>query len=571
MIFNIIANLLGLIQPNGLVRFNQTNAVGTGQSFRGVCPRETTKYKIVSYTGSMGDKFTCPPQTVVGSCNCVLTMLDRSKIGKNVEVDHPNPRVCSCRHKACGENCIKVVTKVFCCGEKKRCPMNEVNRPSHRTDWTCILDVRRRFGKYQKPLQKAIAEGAEYVRQFPNESINIMIRKGMYIIDNSDEAGIILRDINPDLGGRFIISGEGKDSTILKFSDWRQDMMYIQNVSRLTVKGIHFSRLTPGATQGFVVRADTSEVLLDIPPGFPLPNSLYNGEYETRTRTYLRKYVNPADPQVQVEDNFQVPWSDVVQVNTSNPRLWSFRLRRSPTAVPTYNVGDLIAVKSKCCGFPRSCAYIARESVDILFQDLRWTRQSRGVFRKGTQRVTILDCEILRDTPEQGIGWALSSSAGGPQFGQPNDPWMHNVRVENFYAENTGDDSLAFFNVQSFVALKNITIRDSFSRSLLFYRSAEPDLQEVNVIRSPICYNNNEEDIRKIYDFEDNTRIYRTLSYFNPSRFAGDPDGLLGSNCTLPYDDRDETKRRNSLPRGDYPQGENDINTWSLHGQQTPR
>ena len=27
--------------------------------------------------------------------------------------------------------------------------------------------------------------------------------------------------------------------------------------------------------------------------------------------------------------------------------------------------------------------------------------------------------------------------------------------------------------------------------------------------RSPICYNNNEEDIRKIYDFEDNTRFYR--------------------------------------------------------------
>ena len=28
------------------------------------------------------------------------------------------------------------------------------------------------------------------------------------------------------------------------------------------LQGIHFSRLTPGATQGFVVRADTSEVVL---------------------------------------------------------------------------------------------------------------------------------------------------------------------------------------------------------------------------------------------------------------------------------------------------------------------
>ena len=76
------------------------------------------------------------------------------------------------------------------------------------------------------------------------------------------------------------------------------------------------------------------------------------------------------------------------------------------------------------------------------------------------------------------LGWCLSSSEGGPQvsllkiwpagetltfnyrsclhpthtsrfqFGQPNDVWMHKVHVENFYAENTGDDSLAFFNVR---------------------------------------------------------------------------------------------------------------------------
>ena len=37
---------------------------------------------------------------------------------------------------------------------------------------------------------------------------------------------------------------------------------------------------------------------------------------------------------------------------------------------------------------------------------------------------------------------------GGPQFGQPSDFHMHKVKVENFYAENTGDDALAFFNVK---------------------------------------------------------------------------------------------------------------------------
>ena len=73
------------------------------------------------------------------------------------------------------------------------------------------------------------------------------------------------------------------------------------------------------------------------------------------------------------------------------------------------------------------------------------------------------------------------------QFGQPNDVWMHKVRVENFYAENTGDDSLAFFNVrvsretttglyliiipmQSQASVTNATIKDAFSRSILLHQ-----------------------------------------------------------------------------------------------------
>ena len=105
-------------------------------------------------------------------------------------------------------------------------------------------------------------------------------------------------------------------------------------------------------------------------------------------------------------------------------------------------------IKSKCCGDPTSISYIFRSSREILFERVRWTRQSRGVFRLGTNDVTIKDCEILKDPPIQGQGWCLSTSDGGPQFGQPNDPYMHKVKVVNFYAENTGDDALAFFNVK---------------------------------------------------------------------------------------------------------------------------
>ena len=127
-------------------------------------------------------------------------------------------------------------------------------------------------------------------------------------------------------------------------------------------------------------------------------------------------------------------------------RVWVFLLKHD--MMVNYDPGDLIGIKSKCCGKFTTGSYVVRESREVMFERVRWTRQSRGVFRHGTNDVTIKDCEIVREKPINGMGWALASSDGGPQFGQPKDPWMHKVKVENFYSENTGDDSLAFFNVK---------------------------------------------------------------------------------------------------------------------------
>ena len=148
-----------------------------------------------------------------------------------------------------------------------------------------------------------------------------------------------------------------------------------------------------------------------------------------------------------MEDNIQLPWTGAYRVSSSNDRVWAFRLK-SVDLTPNYKPGDLIGIKSKCCGSPTANSYFFRESREILFERVRWTRQSRGVFRLGTNDVTIRDCEIVREAPINGLGWCLSTSDGGPQFGQPRDSFMHKVRVENFSAENTGDDALAFFNVK---------------------------------------------------------------------------------------------------------------------------
>ena len=344
-------------------------------------------------------------------------------------------------------------------------------------DWVCRIDVKRTFGVKTDQIQTALSVGMDYLRNNPREQVEIFFRKGTYQLDSGKEPALWLKHVHPENNGRLIIAGAGKIRTIptktltcywlrvpgmslttLEFLDWRGDMILGNNVSKITVRDLHLTRGSPGTTQGYVKQVTNHQVILEIPPGFPLPSTIHNGEYEGRTRTYLRKYINDTDPQLVMANNPQVSWTDTHQVTQANERLWAFKLRK--LIKPNYQLGDLIGVKSKCCGFPRSCSYFFKYSREILFERVKWTRQSRGVFRLGTNDVTIKDCEISRDPPIDGRGWCLSSSGGGPQFGQPNDLFMHRVKVISFYAEGTGDDSLAFFNVKVSNKISHFTRTD---------------------------------------------------------------------------------------------------------------
>ena len=199
-------------------------------------------------------------------------------------------------------------------------------------------------------------------------------------------------------------------------------------------------------------------------------------------------------------DNAQISWANTYPITRANERLWAFDLTNTHIT-PNYQEGDLIGVKSKCCGETLAPSYFFKESRQILFERVRWTRQSRGVFRLGTMDVSIIDCEIAKEKPVGGLGWCLSTPDGGPQFGQPRDVFMHKVTVRNFYAENTGDDALAFFNVkvscgtqhsqhynnislQTNATVENVVIKDAFSRSILLYKS-DLDMKNIAVERSP--------------------------------------------------------------------------------------
>ena len=63
-----------------------------------------------------------------------------------------------------------------------------------------------------------------------------------------------------------------------------------------------------------------------------------------------------------------------------------------------------------------------------------------------TSKVSTKNEQIIKKLSSLNLWTGITD--GGPQFGQPSDFHMHKVKVENFYAENTGDDALAFFNVK---------------------------------------------------------------------------------------------------------------------------
>ena len=80
-----------------------------------------------------------------------------------------------------------------------------------------------------------------------------------------------------------------------------------------------------------------------------------------------------------------------------------------------------------------------------------------SLVRCGASNVRFTNITVEREDKS----WCLSTSDGGPQIGQPCDPDVANVTVENLVADHTGDDPVGFFNVQGLV--RNSRIKGFFS------------------------------------------------------------------------------------------------------------
>ena len=301
--------------------------------------------------------------------------------------------------------------------------------------------------------------------------------------------------MQPGPTGRFIMEGEGMENTTLIFEDLKYDVMKGHNVYRTTIKNLHLTRGKSVVTQGHVVSVSKGQVVLDIEPGFPTPLDIFNPLFDQGR--YLRRYTDDPNPELIVDNNDQIPWSNASHLSHNQ---WVIYLKQV-NLTPLYNEGDYLGVKSKCCTSNGGSAYFFCGGEDIAFEYVKWTRQSRGVLRCGINKIRFSNCKVEKEPPINGQGWCLATSGGGPQIGQPNDPPVSDVLIENHYSVGTGDDGIGFFNVDQSGKVIDSFISDSFAAGILLHKSPNVTLTNNTFVRCGVVDERRMNDV--YYDDDD--------------------------------------------------------------------
>jgi hypothetical protein len=222
----------------------------------------------------------------------------------------------------------------------------------------------------------------------------------------------------------------------------------------------------------------------------------------------MRAYTNSATNPTLVQDvetngvltvnNVQIPWGDIISGSTSTPTrptqnsdgTWTIYLDHPTTNLAALGVWaantNLICLKAKSPGG----GYAFLGSQYIKFDHVTFTENSRGVFHVGSSNNTVSNASILRGPAINGQVPCLSTSEGGPQFGQGGDPTYGNT-VINFVAQAPGDDAVAFFDDDGATGptpqpaqstIENLNIADSFARFVLETQPSGGPAPNINAI-----------------------------------------------------------------------------------------
>lgn len=338
---------------------------------------------------------------------------------------------------------------------------------------TIFWDLNAIYGISQSGFASIISDSRNHFSESPNDTIIIYINPGTYNIGGNGSYGINLSGgINPGPNGRLIFQGAGMDLTTLIFTDIEVDEINANNLYRTTFKDMHMTRDRYTVTQGNVVSVAPGEIVIDLHTGFPTPLQLWKDWDQGR---YLRRYTNEIhDPQIIQINNEQEPFGwrngQGIQPQLITGNRWKFFLNSPTKVLSNYQAGDLVGIKSKFEGG----TYRINRGSDIVFENIKWTHSTRGVTRNGVSNFLIKGCRIERGAPINGQTPCMASPSGGPQMNQlssQGDTVATNIVVEDLFVESTGDDCVAFFNVNGGKVL-NCTFRNSFARGLMISQEA---------------------------------------------------------------------------------------------------
>ena len=374
-------------------------------------------------------------------------------------------------------------------------PQANMTKPSP-TSSIKTINLQQEFGVSELGIRKSIIKARKIFKQAPNTTVIIKFPAGKFILGNQDssrsEGGITLRNISPGPEGRLIFQGAGispsHNTTLVYFNGW-QDYIFAHNIHHVMFKDLIFARNKYTISQGAIQQVDRQNHTLSIKleKGYPTPDQLFN-KHSSQGR-FLRLYsaTNPLKPTIIVDNKIEstLAWKSAELIGQ---RVWKFHIqakRKKDEAfdgMQFYKPGMFVGIKSK----PQGQAFQIFSGNDFVFDTIKWTYTSRGVFRR-VNNIKILNCIIAKLPSLYEHAPFMATPGGGPQIGNPQDQAIHNVLIDNLVVQSTGDDSLAFFNVDNGI-IKNCRISDSFSRGILLYNSPQTILENNTIIRCPIAH-----------------------------------------------------------------------------------
>ena len=142
---------------------------------------------------------------------------------------------------------------------------------------TLRWDVRAKYGVSAKGIQKAVNAAKVHFDKAPNDVVILEFEQGSFWLEDRGpgKGTIDLSGIKPRAKGRLVFQGKGMDRTTLVFAD-NKHALYGRDVHRVTFADMHMTRKDYTVSQGLVVEIAPGRVILDIHPGFPTPDMIFN-------------------------------------------------------------------------------------------------------------------------------------------------------------------------------------------------------------------------------------------------------------------------------------------------------